>query len=224
MVLASIDYELWRRQAQNGVNLAFQVKFDLEGQGQSPPKTIGTSTKLFCTFCPHLVVLAWTRRDLWRGQARGWRTHTQTDTHTDRQTQATTIPEGQNWPRVTNHRPPHRGPFHEIIIPSRFKFNGKLFSVRLHHCISYYYKMLHMHNSTAVVSCAKFCSNHFTINLMRTQLDFHRVWITMEKMLKKWAPAPLKDTKIYLVHCIFMVEPIKYEHCYPPVAPFTNMV
>ena len=100
MVLASIDYELWRGQAQNGVNLAFQVKFDLEGQGQSPPKTIGTLTKLFCTFCPNLVVLAWTRRDLWRGQARGWRTHTQTDTHTDRQTQATTIPEGQNWPRV----------------------------------------------------------------------------------------------------------------------------
>ena len=100
MVLASIDYELWRGQAQNGVNLAFQVKFDLEGQGQSPPKTIGTLTKLFCTFCPNLVVLAWTRRDLWRGQARGWQTHTQTDTHTDRQTQATTIPEGQNWPRV----------------------------------------------------------------------------------------------------------------------------
>ena len=103
MVLASIDYELWRGQAQNGVNLAFQVKFDLEGQGQSPPKTIGTLTKLFCTFCPNLVVLAWTRRDLWRGQARGWRTHTQTDTHTDRQTQATTIPEGQNWPRVKTY-------------------------------------------------------------------------------------------------------------------------
>ena len=100
MVLASIDDELWRGKAQNGVNLAFQVEFDLEGQGQSPPKTIGTLTKLFCTFCPNLVVLAWTRGDLWRGQARGWRTHTQTDTHTDRQTQATTIPEGQNWPRV----------------------------------------------------------------------------------------------------------------------------
>ena len=102
MVLAWIDDELWRGQAQNGVNLAFQVKFDLEGQGQSHPKTIGTLTKLFCTFCPNLVVLAWTRGDLWRGQAQGWRTHTQTDTHTDRQTQATTIPEGQNWPRVIN--------------------------------------------------------------------------------------------------------------------------
>ena len=100
MVLAWIDDELWRGQGQNGVNLTFQVKFDLEGQGQSPPKTIGTLTKLFCTFCPNLVVLAWMRGDLWPGQARGWRTHTQTDTHTDRQTQATTIPEGQNWPRV----------------------------------------------------------------------------------------------------------------------------
>ena len=100
MVLAWICGELWRGQAQNGVNLAFQVKFDLEGQGQSPPKTIGTLTKFFCTFCPNLMVLAWTRDDLWQGQAQGWRTHTQTDTHTDRQTQATTIPEGQNWPRV----------------------------------------------------------------------------------------------------------------------------
>ena len=104
MVLAWICGELWRGQAQNGVNLAFQVKFDLEGQGQSPPKTIGTLTKFFCTFCPNLMVLAWTRDDLWHGQAQGWRTHTQTDTHTDRQTQATTIPEGQNWPRVKNHK------------------------------------------------------------------------------------------------------------------------
>ena len=86
VVLAWIDGELWHGQAQNGVNLAFQVKFDLEGQGQSPPKTIGTLTKLFCTFWPNLVVLAWTRGDLWRGQAQGWRTHT--DRHTHRQTDA----------------------------------------------------------------------------------------------------------------------------------------
>ena len=30
--------ELSREQAQNGVNFDFEVKFDLEGQGQSPPK------------------------------------------------------------------------------------------------------------------------------------------------------------------------------------------
>ena len=30
-----MDGELWCGQAQNGVNLDFQVKFDLEGQGRS---------------------------------------------------------------------------------------------------------------------------------------------------------------------------------------------
>ena len=33
--------ELWSGQAQNGVNSDFEVKLDLEGQGQLPPKTIG---------------------------------------------------------------------------------------------------------------------------------------------------------------------------------------
>ena len=37
VVLAYMGGELWHGQAQNGVNLAFQVKFDLEGQGQFPP-------------------------------------------------------------------------------------------------------------------------------------------------------------------------------------------
>ena len=32
------DDELSRGQAQNGVNFDFEAKFDLEGQGQSPPK------------------------------------------------------------------------------------------------------------------------------------------------------------------------------------------
>ena len=31
-------YELSHGQAQNGVNFDFEVKFDLEDQGQSPPK------------------------------------------------------------------------------------------------------------------------------------------------------------------------------------------
>ena len=37
MVLEWIGGELWRGQTQNGVILAFQVKLDLDGQGQSPP-------------------------------------------------------------------------------------------------------------------------------------------------------------------------------------------
>ena len=90
----------WHGQAQNGVNFDFEVKFDLEGQGQSPPKTIGILTKVFYTYGPHLVILAWMGDELSRGQASAYRTHRWTDGHTDRQMQATTIPEGQNWPRV----------------------------------------------------------------------------------------------------------------------------
>ena len=35
-IVTSIGGESWHGQAQNGVNFAFEVKFDLEGQGQSP--------------------------------------------------------------------------------------------------------------------------------------------------------------------------------------------
>ena len=84
--------ELWPWKAQNEVNSDFEVKFDLEGQGQLPPKTIGTLTKVFCIFGPNLAIPAWTGPKLSRGQASDWHTHTQT--------QAMTIPEGQNWPRV----------------------------------------------------------------------------------------------------------------------------
>ena len=82
-------------QAQTGVNFDFEVKFDLKGQGQSTPKTIGILTKVFYTYGPNLVILAWTVNELSHGQ-----TLSRTDGPTDGQTQATTIPESQNWPRV----------------------------------------------------------------------------------------------------------------------------
>ena len=41
--------------------------------------------------------------ELSSGQARDCYTHTHTHGHTDPQTQAMTIPEGQNWPRVKTH-------------------------------------------------------------------------------------------------------------------------
>ena len=79
--------ELWSGQAQNWVNSDFEVKFDLEGQGQLPPKTIRTLTKVFCIFGPNLAILAWTGPQLSRGQASDWHTDRQTDrqthTHTD---------------------------------------------------------------------------------------------------------------------------------------------
>ena len=74
--------ELSRRQAQNRVNFDFEVKFDLEGQGQSPRKTIGILTKVFYTYAPNLVILAWTGDELSRGQT-WWRTDGRTDGRTD---------------------------------------------------------------------------------------------------------------------------------------------
>ena len=70
--------ELSSGQVQNGVNFYSEVKFDLEGQGQSPTKTIGILTKVFYTYSPHLVILAWRGDELSRGQT-WWRTDGRTD-------------------------------------------------------------------------------------------------------------------------------------------------
>ena len=47
---------------------------------------IGTLTKVFYTYGPNLVILAWTGDELSRGQASAYRTHRQTDGRTHRQT------------------------------------------------------------------------------------------------------------------------------------------
>ena len=83
VILAWRGDELSHGQTQNGVNFDFEVKFDLEGQGQSPPKTIGTLTKVFYTYVPNLVILARTGDELSRGQACGYRTHRRTHRQTD---------------------------------------------------------------------------------------------------------------------------------------------
>ena len=64
----------------------FEVEFDLEGQGPSPPSTKEILIKVYYTFGPNLVILAWTGSELSRGQASDWNTdwHTHTDTHTQR--------------------------------------------------------------------------------------------------------------------------------------------
>ena len=69
-------------QAQNGVNFDFAVMFDLEGQGQSPPKTKGFLTKVFYAYAPNLVILAWTGDELLRRQTWWW-TDGWTDWRTD---------------------------------------------------------------------------------------------------------------------------------------------
>ena len=87
VILAWSGEELSRGQAQNGVNFDFELKFHLECQGQSPPKTIGTLTKVFYTYGPNLVILAWTGDELSRGQASAYRTHRRTEGRTHRQWQ-----------------------------------------------------------------------------------------------------------------------------------------
>ena len=56
--VTSIVGELWHGQSQNGVNFDFEVKFDIEGQCQSHPKTIGILTKVFYIYGQKLVILA----------------------------------------------------------------------------------------------------------------------------------------------------------------------
>ena len=102
VILAWTGDELLCRQAQNGVTFDFEVEFDLEVQGQSPPKTWGILTRVFHTYGPNLMILAWTGDELSHGQASDYCTYGQTDGRTHRQTQATTIPEGQNWSRIKN--------------------------------------------------------------------------------------------------------------------------
>ena len=83
VVLAWTDDESSHGQAQNGINFDFEGKFDLEGKGQSTPKTIGTLTKVFYICGSNLVILAWTGLELSRGQASDWHTDGQTDAGND---------------------------------------------------------------------------------------------------------------------------------------------
>ena len=57
-ILTSMGGDLSHGQAQNGVNFDFEVRFNLEVQGQSSQKTIGILTKVFYISGPNLVILA----------------------------------------------------------------------------------------------------------------------------------------------------------------------
>ena len=83
MILAWTGDALSHGQAQNGVNFDFEGKFDLEGKGESPLKTIGILTKVFYTWVSNLVILAWTGLKLSRGQASDWHTDWHTDAGND---------------------------------------------------------------------------------------------------------------------------------------------
>ena len=82
-ILPSTGGEWWCGQAQNCVNFDFHVKFYLEGQDQSTPKTIWILTKLFCMSGSNLVILAGTSH-----RVTSYRTDKlMIDAHTDRRRQ-----------------------------------------------------------------------------------------------------------------------------------------
>ena len=99
VILAWMGDELWCGQTQNVVKFEFQVRFNIEDQGRSP-QIRGTFNNVFCISGPNLMILAWTRDELSADKV-----VIDTPTHTNRltQTQAKTIPEGQNWHRVKRY-------------------------------------------------------------------------------------------------------------------------
>ena len=98
VILAWTGDELSRWQIQSSELGKIWLISDISpwrSQSIIPPK-IGTLTKVFCTFDPNLVILTWTDQELSCRQACDWHT----DRWTDKQMQATAIPEGQNWSQV----------------------------------------------------------------------------------------------------------------------------
>ena len=61
--------QIFKRRKSDANKQNFQIKLNLTYRARSTPKTIGIFTKVFCTFGPNLVILAWTGDELSRGQA-----------------------------------------------------------------------------------------------------------------------------------------------------------
>ena len=112
-----------------GYIIDFEVKFDLEGQCQSPPKTIGILTKVFYIYGLNLVILAEMGHELSRGQTYDWHTdrhtHTQTDAGNDN-TRRPKLASGKNTMHQTNNPECTMGLLHSGIwatIPLSAFFN-----------------------------------------------------------------------------------------------------
>ena len=54
------------------------------------------------------------------------------------------------------------------------------------------------HNSIAVVSCAKLCSNHFIRIWIRSKWNVHYIWIMMQNLLVKWTKRLGKEEVVSL--------------------------
>ena len=87
-----------------GQLLTLKLNLTLKVKVNHPPKTIGILTKVFYTYGPNLVILAWTGDELSRGQASDYRTHGRTDTQTDAGNDNTRRPKlasGKNGPSLS---------------------------------------------------------------------------------------------------------------------------
>ena len=85
-ILTSICGDLSRRQSHKlkmGLNLTLKVKVNHPPPKQEQKK-IGILTRVLYLYGPHLVILAWTSDELWRGQT-WWRTDGMKDGLTDGQ-------------------------------------------------------------------------------------------------------------------------------------------
>ena len=70
------------------------------------------------------------------------------------------------------------------------------------------------HDSPAVVSCAKYCSDHFFSIWMRAKWNFHHIWIVMEKLLVKWAPGQGSHIGKEALECYFRYYPYHIFSCF----------
>ena len=73
------------------------------------------------------------------------------------------------------------------------------------------------HDSTVVVPCTKFCSDHFVgIEGERVKQNFHRIWIAMEKPLLKRGPGPIIWFSPYYHSSVFHLHSLDIPHVLYP--------
>ena len=73
------------------------------------------------------------------------------------------------------------GPFHWRF----FHHNSNSMEISFSCKLNYWYRNKYIsHGRTAVVPCAKFCSDHFIKMWMRVWWNSHHIWIVMEKICK----------------------------------------
>ena len=119
-------------QTLNWVKSYFDIKFDLEGQGQPSLTTIEILTKFLYTSGLNFMILALTVHESLRRQAWWWMDGL-TDGHTQRQDAGNDIPGGQNWPRVKTSQIfcltplPYLWPWslRQSLLPVPFQFGPK---------------------------------------------------------------------------------------------------